>query len=511
MAQRSSFRGFSIVELLIVIVVIGILATVGILAYGGITGRAVDNAVLSDTETLASLQTDYALENGNGGKDWYSAAGIDTDLQFTPSGGNVIDVVTNSTDYCIRAYNPQSTSYRTVLGGYVKGSSATSCRDLPASGQAVSDSDVLNGTASWKTASMGWLYGCSLDYGGEMYCWPGNPWLRPKGAIGSQPVVKLVDGEDTRCAIAEDARAYCWLSNTNGEVGDGTVTYASSPVAVDTSGVLAGKDLVDIAIGKNHTCAVDTSGSVYCWGLNTDGQLGNGTNTSSTSPVAVNMSGVLAGQVVTKVTAGNAHTCALSESGLAFCWGNNSSGRLGNGSTTFSNVPVAVSVSGSLSGKKITDITSGYYFNCVIADTQAYCWGSGSQGVLGNGAQTSSTTPTPVSTTGPLNGKELVSIETLDRTVCTLSVDSTIACWGLGSFGQIGNGTTTSPNLSPLAVTLPADVEGSLIDSITVGSYSNCLLTKGKLYCWGLNSNGQLGIGGTTNATTPTLILPFNL
>jgi len=149
MTQRIYRRGFTIVELLIVIVVIGILATVGVLAYGGITSRATDNAVLSDLETLASLQTDYALKNDVGGKSWYSETGVDPELEFAPSSGNVIDIVTNQTDYCIRVYNPASSKYKTLYSAAEKGSSANSCGALVASAQAEIDSPPSFQTLTW--------------------------------------------------------------------------------------------------------------------------------------------------------------------------------------------------------------------------------------------------------------------------------------------------------------------------------------------------------------------------
>ncbi|MBC7459294.1 prepilin-type N-terminal cleavage/methylation domain-containing protein [Candidatus Saccharibacteria bacterium] len=119
--------GFTIVELLIVIVVIGILAAVTIVSYNGIQQSARNKGILSDISALAGLETRYALANDNGGKAWYSGTGLDSDLQFKPSPGNVVDVVVSSKDYCIRAFNPVSSNYKTLATAAIEESSNGVC------------------------------------------------------------------------------------------------------------------------------------------------------------------------------------------------------------------------------------------------------------------------------------------------------------------------------------------------------------------------------------------------
>ena len=162
------------------------------------------------------------------------------------------------------------------------------------------------------------------------------------------------------------------------------------PAAVTTSGVLAGKTLTQLAAGNAHVCALDSTGTAYCWGSNGNGQLGNNSMTKSLLPVAVTTSGVLAGVILTQITAGFGHTCAVGSTGAAYCWGANGNGQLGNSSTTQSLVPVTVTTSGVLSGLTLTQISvdqNGQY-TCALASTgAAYCWGAASYGQLGKRGQ----------------------------------------------------------------------------------------------------------------------------
>ena len=144
-------------------------------------------------------------------------------------------------------------------------------------------------------------------------------------------------------------------SNGVGQLGNGSTGDSYLPVAVNTSGVLAGKTLIQLSSGGASSCALDSSGAVYCWGYNNDGQLGDGNFTNASNPVAVG--GVLAGQTVTQISVGQEDACAADSAGAVYCWGDNSDGQLGDGSEgpiAGSDVPVAVDTSGVLAGKTVT-------------------------------------------------------------------------------------------------------------------------------------------------------------
>lgn len=213
----------------------------------------------------------------------------------------------------------------------------------------------------------------------------------------------IAHGRYYACGLDMQGKAYCWGNNEYGKLGDGFIAAdgkSQSPVAVNTSGVLNGKTLTKISTKAYHACTLDTDGKAYCWGRNDRGQFGNGTigeNTSSNVPVAVDTSGVLSGKFLVDINASNGITCALDVDGKAYCWGLNNKRQLGNGNNTNSNVPVAVNLGGILAGKTIKEICAFDQSTCVLdVDGQVYCWGGGANGELGHGSTADSATPVVV-------------------------------------------------------------------------------------------------------------------
>ena len=317
-------------------------------------------------------------------------------------------------------------------------------------------------------------------------------------------ITDLTVGMAHTCA-AVDGKAYCWGNNSSGQLGTGNTSNSTTPVAVNSSGALAGKTVTSISAGPNYTCAV-ASGAAYCWGSNTDGKLGTGNTTSSTVPVAVNTSGVLAGKTVTKVVPKQEASCAIA-SGAAYCWGSDSTGALGNGAAGDSLAPTSVDTSGVLSGKTVTDIAAGQYVVCVVANGAAYCWGDGQHGgQLGNGTSTEAPSPVAVSTSGALAGKTVTTIDTEAGHVCALANNASF-CWGFNNSGLFGNGTdNTTVFASPTPV---ASNTIGPIQHLTTGYDSTCAHVNESIYCWGSNTSGEFGNGTSNNSsTTPT---PANL
>jgi len=280
----------------------------------------------------------------------------------------------------------------------------------------------------------------------------------------------------------------CWGSNGDGELGNGTngVT-AHSNTPVDVVGLSSG--VVAISAGAFYTCAVTSAGAAKCWGYNNSGQLGNGTYNSSNTPVDV--SGLSSGVVA--ISANAAHTCAVTSAGAAKCWGNNNFGALGNGTTTYSNTPV--DVSGLSSG--VAAIAVGYYYSCALTSTGAVkCWGGNSNGSLGNGTTTNSATPVNVS--GLSSG--VVAISAGAGHTCAVTSAGAAKCWGDNLFGGLGNGTNLNYSNTPVDVTGLS----SGVVAISAGDDHTCAVTSaGAAKCWGYNSFGGLGNGTTTNSATP--------
>jgi hypothetical protein len=200
--------------------------------------------------------------------------------------------------------------------------------------------------------------------------------------------VSLAAGAGHACAVTNAGAAWCWGFNDNGQLGNGTTTLAATPVAV--SGLAS--HVIAITAGyDNHTCALTDSGAVWCWGDNYNGQLGNGVSgygAHSTTPVAV--TGLPSGIVA--ISAGTYHTCALTDVGAVWCWGENFSGELGNGTTINSSTPVAVS---GLSSGVVAIAASDH--TCAVTDVgEVWCWGYNGYGQLGNNGNVSTATPVRV-------------------------------------------------------------------------------------------------------------------
>ncbi len=312
----------------------------------------------------------------------------------------------------------------------------------------------------------------------------------------------IAAGAATSCGLAANSAMYCWGSNANGKFGDGTTTDSSVPVVVTTSGALSGKTIKSIsATVYYHGCLIASDDNAYCWGDNANGGLGNGTTTSSSVPVAVTTSGALSGKTIKSIAVGAQHACAIASDNNAYCWGSNGAqnGYLGNNSTADSSVPVAVTTSGVLSGKTIKSISASVAHTCAIAsDNNAYCWGSNTYGALGNGVGSGySRTPSAVTTSGALSGKTIKSIAAGSSYACAVASDDNAYCWGYNHRGQLGDGTTTNSSV-PVAVSTSSALSGKIIKSISAGQSHTCALASdNKAFCWGDNAAGQLGNGTT--------------
>ena len=375
-----------------------------------------------------------------------------------------------------------------------------------------------------KQSSASFYHSCAIVLNGRAYCWgSGNSGklgngstassrvpvaVNTSGVLAGKTIKQISAGENHTCAIASDNRAYCWGSNKNGQLGNGSTADSRVPVAVNTSGVLVGKTIKQMSVEFSTSCVVASDNRAYCWGSNKNGQLGNGSTADSRVPVAVNTSGVLVGKTIKEVTTGGFHTCALDTSSKMYCWGLNSSGRLGGGLTSIlSNVPVAVNMSGALAGKTIKQMSTGYSSTCAIAsDNRAYCWGSGNNGQLGNGSTADSRVPVAVNTSGVLVGKTIKQILAGGDHGCVVASDDKMYCWGLNNNGELGNNSSVNSSV-PVAVNTDGVLAGKTIRQMSAGFSSTCAVdSEYNIYCWGYNDNGQLGNNSTNNSRVPARV-----
>lgn len=311
------------------------------------------------------------------------------------------------------------------------------------------------------------------------------------GSAGSDSVV-VVEPPPTPIAIAagvehsmvllSDGTIWAWGLNTYGQLGDGTTTSRHTPVEV--SGI---HDAVAIAVGWYHSTALLADGTVWNWGYNNAGQLGDGTRTNESTPIEV--SGLTD---VVAISDGWEHTLALCSDGTVWAWGQNNDGQLGDGTTSTRTRPIEVSTAST-----VTALGAGAFHSTVIlSDGTVWGWGRNMYGQLGGGAGADETLPVEITA---FAGALSVAAG-LESTEAILS-DGTVWALGYNGYGGLGDGTTTSAYSTPVQVLDVADAE-----SLSLSEHAFAVASDGTLWAWGRNNYGQLGDGTTTNASTPEVV-----
>lgn len=335
------------------------------------------------------------------------------------------------------------------------------------------------------------------------------------GALSGKTITTMAGGIIGKhtLAVSTDGKLYAWGDNRYGQLGDGSVIDRHEPVAVDMTGALSGKTVVAVAAGEDFSIALTSDGLVFSWGRNDQGQLGDGsTGGESHAPVAVDTTGVLSGKIVTAIDAGGSFAAVLTSAGQVFTWGDNLGKSLGNGGSLDSDVPVAVDMSGVLSGKTVTSMSTGWLHTQVIAsDGLLYAWGLNDEGQIGDGSKTDRSTPVAVDTSGVLAGKTLVAVSCGLGHSVALSDDGMLFSWGIngGPNGILGDGTTTTYATSgrPVTTDMTGALSGKTITALAAGTSHTLVLTSdGEVFGWGYNGNGQIGDGTIMPRPMPTAL-----
>ncbi len=330
---------------------------------------------------------------------------------------------------------------------------------------------------------------CALR-AGAAYCWGSNNLgqlgdgtntirTTPVAVVGGLRFTMLRSLGGHTCGLVADGTAYCWGTGTSGQLGDGAAINRSAPVRV--AGGLA---FLDIAPAQTHTCAVTTGGEAYCWGTNNFGKLGDGTGSTRLTPTRV-----AGGLSFVAVSAGLWHSCGLTSAGAAYCWGQNALGQLGSGSTAESAVPVRV-----MMPENVAQLSVGWEHTCALAVSGSiYCWGDNQLGEVGSNVRAN---PLPFRVGATTSFR---SVSGGIYFTCAVATSGDGYCWGRNEDGRLGVGDNTARRT-------PTRIAGGLtFTDVRAGWHACGTATNGRTYCWGSNGEGALGDGTFTSSNRPLM------
>lgn len=377
----------------------------------------------------------------------------------------------------------------------------------------------------FKEVALGGQFTCALREGGALTCCGSNQY----GQIGDNTVTnrggptlsifqnttalrtRTATGSDHTCTIEDTGKLFCWGRNDQGQIGAGNTT-ANFRVPQEVSALPRAPFF--ITAGFSHTCAItlDSNGvnnEVWCWGDNSDGQVGDGNTTDTVlSPVQATITDA------SFVAAGQRHTCAIKLDGTVWCWGSNDAGQCGNPGSTRYTSPVQVFTDAAetqaLTGA--TELALGRSHSCALTSAnEVWCWGSNQFGQLGNGSATGSGQEFEFA--DQVNSSSAFrQISSFDFHTCAVDTSDLVECWGRGFDYALGDGTDTGSGNTDAPT--PVSVVGlSSVDYVEAGGQHSCarLKTTGRIHCWGSNSTGALctgSVGGTEKTATQTNLSP---
>jgi len=370
-------------------------------------------------------------------------------------------------------------------------------------------STPVTGYVTFASLDAGVGESCGVTTRGAGYCWGDDYWGQLGAGVGGYPnpdyrtspvpvagglsftTISLSHGGRHACGVSRTGAGYCWGFGSQSQTGTGRRTQ-NTPFNLDDWYVNPYKGLRFMVIGGGamHTCSVATDHAAYCWG----GDHYNGTLGLGRIAFEESVGQVVGGLSFTTLTAGAYHNCALTSDGSAYCWGANSEGPIGDGTSgTYRNSPVPVA-----GGLRFIAISAGEAHTCGLTlDGSAYCWGRNTSGQVGDGTTTQQLTPVPVA-----GGLRFTTISTGSNHTCGVTLSGRADCWGANAEGRLGDGTTM-PQSTPVAV-----AGGLSFTTIRGGDFHTCgLTTSNGAYCWGANNGGQLGDGTTNGSLTPVPVV----
>jgi alpha-tubulin suppressor-like RCC1 family protein len=350
----------------------------------------------------------------------------------------------------------------------------------------------------------GTAHTCAVLTGGKVVCWGngGSGQLnagatfrtaQPLEVVGVEHAVRVVAGDQHSCALLEDGTVRCW-----GTLGN-LIPKAAAGHPHATLG-----DVTAITSGFIHACVLVGGGAARCWGGNYNGQLGDGTTTTSVTPVTVAASDVMLSIAAGGDDPNDGFTCAQIRlagplSIGAHCWGAGESGQLGDGKIASSTQPVRIQgvSNGVVNQGGQGSLAAGGGHACMLVGGGAVCWGANQRGAIGDGTTTNAAAPAAVK-----GLRDARFIAAGDGFTCAVLDDGAIKCWGNNGSGQLGNGRTLDA-LEPTSVSVPLRAR-----AVACGGAHTCALREdGGVSCWGSNTSGQLGDGLSTDRPEPAPVL----
>jgi alpha-tubulin suppressor-like RCC1 family protein len=373
-----------------------------------------------------------------------------------------------------------------------------------------------------ESITLGSRHTCGLTPAGKAYCWGFNE----DGQLGdgsttdrSTPVAVAGDltfrtlqaGGVHNCGITTDGAIWCWGYNRGGRLGDGTTADRPFPVRVAGS-----PQLVSLSIGGSYSCGLTAAGGAYCWGFNFDGQFGNGKEVVEGAcvvgdpdipdilgigrPYCTRPVPAAYGLTLRTLEPGSHNACGLTPEGKAYCWGSNRTGQVGDGTTTDRLTPAPVA-----SNLSYADLSGEAWYACALRDDGvADCWGHLPSAYMGeNHIPMGATVP------APLTGLKLRSVSLGNQVACGLTDDGTTQCWGDHLHGALGDGRMRdplNPNDRP-SMTPRRVLGGRIFETVVANFYRACGLMSDRVaYCWGMNNYGQLGDGTRQDRAEPVVV-----
>jgi uncharacterized repeat protein (TIGR02543 family) len=313
-------------------------------------------------------------------------------------------------------------------------------------------------------------------------------------------------------ALTSTGRVFMWGWNRDCQLGDGTDTDKNVPTEITSNFSLASNDkIIALSLGVQHSSALSAMGRVFMWGYNVAGQLGDGTSTTRSIPTEITTGfSLFAGETIISISLSIDHSSALTSTGRVFMWGWNKDGQLGDGTSITRNVPTEITSNFSLPiGEKILSLSMGSSHSSAFTSTgRVFMWGYNQFGQLGNGMNVNRNLPTEITSNFSFSESEkIISLSLGSTHSSALTSTGRVFIWGSNEYGKLGDGTNTDKNVPTEITSSFSLIAGEKIISLSLGWYHSLALTStARVYAWGANWNNSLGDGTSSNRNVPTEI-----